>query len=105
MPEGTAKDLDPIVHAPVRLAVLSILSTVKDAGFDFLRDSTGTTDGNISSHLSRLEAAGYVKIRKGFEGKKPRTTVSITRRGRSAFMAYLDRLEGIIGKPLEERRR
>ena len=104
MPDGKAKGLDPIVHAPVRLAVLSILATVEDAGFDFLRDAAGTTDGNLSSHLSRLESSGYVKIRKGFEGKKPRTTVSITRRGRAAFMAYLDRLETIIGGPLKERK-
>jgi DNA-binding transcriptional ArsR family regulator len=89
-------ELDPLVHAPVRLAVLSILIGVEDADFVFLRDSVGTTDGNLSTHLARLEQARYVRIKKTFVGKKPHTTCAITKRGRKAFLAYLGQLERIV---------
>ena len=89
-------ELDPLVHAPVRLAVLSVLAGAEDADFVFLRESIGTTDGNLSTHLARLEEAGYVRIRKAFVGKKPHTTCAITRRGRKAFVAYLEQLERIV---------
>ncbi len=89
-------ELDPLVHAPVRLAVLSVLAGVKDADFVFLRGAIGTTDGNLSTHLARLEGAGYVRVRKTFVGKKPHTTCAITRRGRKAFVAYLEQLERIV---------
>jgi DNA-binding transcriptional ArsR family regulator len=90
-------ELDPLVHAPVRLAALSVLADVEDADFVFLRDSIGTTDGNLSAHLTKLEEAGYVKIKKAFVGKKPHTTCAITRRGRRAFVTYLKQLERIVG--------
>ena len=89
-------DIDPLVHAPVRLAVLSLLAGVKDADFVFLRESIGTTDGNLSTHIAKLEQAGYVRVKKTFAGKKPRTTCAITRKGRAAFVAYLERLERIV---------
>ncbi len=89
-------ELDPLVHAPVRLAVLSVLAGVEDADFVFLRESIGTTDGNLSTHLARLEEAGYVRIRKTFVGKKPHTTCAMTRKGRKAFVAYLGQLERIV---------
>ena len=89
-------ELDPLIHAPVRLAVLSILVGVEDADFVFLRESVGTTDGNLSTHLAKLEEAGYVRIRKAFVGKKPHTTCAITKRGRRAFLAYLEQLERIV---------
>ena len=89
-------ELDPLVHAPVRLAVLSVLAGVEDADFVFLRESIGTTDGNLSTHLARLEEAGYVRIRKTFVGKKPHTTCGITRKGRKAFVTYLEQLERIV---------
>jgi len=89
-------DLDPLVHAPVRLAVLSILAGVKDADFVFLRESVGATDGNLSTHLAKLEQAGYIRIKKAFAGKKPHTTCGITAKGRKAFIAYLEQLERIV---------
>ena len=89
-------NLDPVIHAPNRLAILSILISVKNATFMFLRESTGMKDGNLSTHLSRLEAEGYISIRKSFVGKKPQTLCAITVKGRAAFHAYLDQLERIV---------
>jgi len=88
--------LDPIIHSRVRLAIFSILISSKEADFTFLRDSIGTTDGNLSTHLSKLEEAGYVQIKKAFAGKKPLTTVAITEAGKTAFSSYLNALEQIL---------
>jgi DNA-binding transcriptional ArsR family regulator len=88
--------LDQAIHAPIRLAVMSILISVEDADFKFLRESTGTTDGNLSTHLSRLEKSGYIRIRKSFKGKKPHTTCRVTRKGRKAFEGYVEQLEMIV---------
>lgn len=91
-------NIDPLIHAPIRLAVLSVLVSVQNANFSFLKESTHTTDGNLSTHLTKLEAAGYIKIEKTFKGKKPQTICSITDVGRAAFAKYLDNLEKIIKK-------
>ena len=88
--------LDPVIHAPVRLAVLSILITVDSAQFTFLKESTGATDGNLSTHLTKLEDHGFIVIRKTFAGKKPQTLYSITETGRKAFTRYLEQLEYIV---------
>lgn len=88
--------LDPVVHAPNRLAILSILVTVKSATFMYLKDATGMKDGNLSTHLSKLEEAGYVSINKSFIGKKPQTSCSITKEGRAAFIGYLDQMARIV---------
>ena len=91
-------DIDPLIHAPIRLAVLSILVTIQNANFSFLKESINTTDGNLSTHLTKLEEAGYIKIVKTYKGKKPQTICSITDRGRDAFNRYIDNLEKIINK-------
>lgn len=88
--------LDPVIHAPTRLAILSILVTVESANFSYLKESTGTTDGNLSTHLTKLEESGYIKIRKTFQGKKPQTICAITAKGRKAFQMYLEQLEQIV---------
>ena len=88
--------LDPIVHAPNRLAILTILINVKSANFTFLKESIGITDGNLNTHLSKLESNGLIEIKKAFVGKKPQTTCKITRKGRAAFLDYLNRMEQII---------
>ena len=88
--------LDPIIHAPTRLAILSILITVENANFTFLKDSIGTTDGNLSTHLTKLENSGLVKIKKTFKGKKPQTICAITKKGEKGFKNYLDQLEQIV---------
>lgn len=97
--------LDPIVHAPTRLAILSILITVENANFKFLKESTGTTDGNLSTHLNKLENIGFIKIKKGYVGKKPQTLCSITAKGRKVFELYIDQLETIVKEQKELQKR
>jgi len=89
-------DLDPLIHVPTRLAILSVLITVKSANFIYLKESIGVTDGNLSTHLTKLEAADYIKIVKTFKGKKPQTICSITPKGRKSFRKYLEHLEQIV---------
>ena len=81
-------DIDRIIHEPARFMILAILSLVESADFIFLRRQTGLTQGNLSSHLSRLETAGYVNIEKEFVEKIPRTLLSITVQGEKAFNTY-----------------
>lgn len=88
--------LDPIIHAPTRLAILSILVTVENSNFKFLKDSIGTTDGNLSTHLTKLETNHYITIQKSFIGKKPQTICAISKKGRKAFDKYLEQLEQIV---------
>jgi len=88
--------LDPVIHSQVRLAVLSILLTAHRADFSYLKQETGTTDGNLSTHLAKLEEAGYIKVKKTFQGKKPLTTCSLTEKGRTAFVRYVKALESYI---------
>ncbi len=88
--------LDPVIHSQVRLAVLSILITARQADFNYLKRETGTTDGNLSTHLAKLEEAGYIQVKKAFQGKKPMTTCSLTEKGKSAFAKYLKALESYI---------
>lgn len=88
--------LDPVIHSQVRLAVMSILISVKQADFNFLKKATETTDGNLSTHLSKLEEGGYISVKKTFRGKKPLTTCSLTEKGRTAFAKYLRALEGYL---------
>lgn len=93
---GAAQALDELIHAPVRLAAMSILAAVDDAEFTFLRERTGATDGNLGAHLRKLEEAGYVEAAKSFEDRKPVTRYRLTRRGRQAFRHYVDRLETML---------
>jgi len=88
--------LDPIIHAPTRLAILSILITVENANFKFLKESIGTTDGNLSTHLTKLDNNGLIKIKKFFKGKKPQTICAITEKGKKEFKNYLNQLEQIV---------
>lgn len=81
-------EVDRVIHEPARLLIVALLSSVREADFLFLRRETGLTKGNLSSHLSRLEEAGYVRIEKGFRGKIPQTTCGLTPEGRAAFKAY-----------------
>ncbi len=89
-------ELDSMIHAPTRLAILSILITVENANFTFLKESTATTDGNLSTHLTKLEDSGYISIEKTFKGKKPQTICAITEKGRKAFETYIEQLEQIV---------
>ncbi|MBW7998255.1 MAG: transcriptional regulator [Candidatus Glassbacteria bacterium] len=89
-------NLDPLIHAPIRLAILSVLISVESAKFTFLKDATGATDGNLSTHLTKLEKSGYIKISKTFENKKPQTSCALTKKGREAFEKYLGQLETLV---------
>lgn len=88
--------LDDTVHQRVRLGILALLKPVKSADFTYIRDEMGLTDGNLSRHLTTLEDAGYLDVKKGFEGRKPRTWVSITKEGRSALQREVDALRDLI---------
>ncbi|MEM9036871.1 MAG: transcriptional regulator [Actinomycetota bacterium] len=91
------KDVDPLVHAPARLAILTALSACRSADFTYLRRITGLTQGNLGSHLTKLEDGGLVSVKKSFVGRKPQTTASLTDAGRAAidgWWAAIDRARG-----------
>ena len=88
-------DLDRTVHEPSRLALLTALAGCESADFVFLQRLTGMTNGNISVHLSKLEAAGLVKITKEFVAKKPRTVLRLTKEGREAVERHWKQLEAL----------
>lgn len=88
--------LDDVIHGRLRLGVMAYLSTVSPAPFLELRAKVNATDGNLSTHLSKLEDAGYVKIEKTFLGKKPHTLVHLTAKGRNAWIGYLNKLQALI---------
>jgi DNA-binding MarR family transcriptional regulator len=85
--------LDRLIHEPGRLAILTVLSSVRDADFLFLQRATGLTKGNLSSHLTKLEEAGLVAIQKRFIHKKPNTNVALTALGRRRIAHHWDQLE------------
>jgi len=82
------EQIDRIVHEPVRLRALTLLSGVQAAEFSFLLKVLGLTNGNLSVHMRKLEEAGYVSVAKEFVGRTPRTTYAITREGREALRGY-----------------
>lgn len=90
------RQLDRLVHSRIRLAVLSILAAVEDAEFTYLRDQVNTTNGNLSTHMKKLEEAGYVEADKSFVDRKPVTRYRVTETGRQAFRTYVDRLETLL---------
>ena len=78
-------DIDRIIHEPARLMILALLYVVESGDFTFLMRQTGLTWGNLSSHMSKLEAAGYIEVEKEFVNKKPRTMLRLTDKGRGCF--------------------
>jgi len=80
--------IDKVIHEPARYSILAYLYVVESADFLFLRNQTGLTFGNLSSHLAKLEKAGYVRIDKEFVGKKPHTMLTMTAKGRKEFDNY-----------------
>ena len=91
------KDLDPLLHSQLRLAVMSLLISVESAEFVFIKEKTGATAGNLSVQLDKLSKASYISVEKSFQGKKPVTTCKITKDGIAAFKAYVDVLKNYIG--------
>jgi DNA-binding HxlR family transcriptional regulator len=96
MQDFNYQQLDDIIHSRIRLAILSVLIAIDEADFIFLREKVGATDGNLSTHLRKLEEAQYVSVQKQFVDKKPQTTYKLTGTGRTAFEAYVNRLESMI---------
>ena len=88
--------LDPIIHVRVRLGIVSALAVEASLTFNELKERLETSDGNLSVHARRLEEAGYVEIRKSFEGRIPRTEYRLTKPGREALQRYLDHMEALI---------
>lgn len=88
-------ELDRIIHEPARLAILTVLSACDEADFTFLLRITGLTNGNLSSHITKLESAGLVSIVKRFVGKKPQTLVSLTAIGRRQLDGHWRQLKGL----------
>ena len=81
-------DLDRLIHEPARLTIVAVLYAVKEADFLYLQRETGLTKGNLSSHISKLEEADYLKVEKTYKGKLPLTLLTLTAEGRAAFELY-----------------
>ncbi|GLQ19210.1 winged helix-turn-helix domain-containing protein [Algimonas porphyrae] len=89
--------IDDVIHGRLRLGVMAYLSAISPASFPELRDKTGATNGNLSTHLTKLEQAGYVRQEKGFKGKRPQTLVHLTPEGRDAWIDYLNAMKALLG--------
>ncbi|MEN9686502.1 MAG: hypothetical protein RLZZ28_2288 [Bacteroidota bacterium] len=90
------KELDPILHAQLRLAVMSLLIAVKEADFTFIREKTNATAGNLSVQVQKLKEAGYIEVVKQFKDNYPQTTCKITSEGIAAFEAYVQALQAYL---------
>ena len=90
------KQLDDLLHSRIRLAIVSILTNYEEVEFTYLRDSIGATDGNLNTHLKILEDAKYIRVRKTFIERKPRTFYSLTNEGNNAFRDYISQIERFI---------
>jgi DNA-binding transcriptional ArsR family regulator len=89
---------DELIHAPTRLSIVSLLAATEWADFKFIRDSVGLSDSALSKQLTTLEEAGYVEIRKGFVGKRPRTSAQLNSVGRAAFERHVAALQEIVAR-------
>ena len=89
---------DELIHAPTRLSIVSLLAATDWAEFKFIRDSIELSDSALSKQLTTLEEAGYVEIRKGFVGKRPRTSARLSRAGRAAFEQHVAALQEIVAR-------
>ena len=96
-------ELDPMIHAPARLMILTYLYVVDSLDYVFVMRQTGLTWGNLSAHLTKLEEAGYVAVEKEFRGKKPHSMVRLTDQGRSAFRQYKANMQQILGSLPDDR--
>lgn len=95
------QELDPILHSQLRLAVMSLLISVKEAEFTFIKEKTNSTAGNLSVQVQKLKDAGYIEVSKQFKDNYPLTTCKITKQGITAFEAYVKALQDYlqVGKP------
>ena len=92
----SAIDIDKLIHEPARLMIMAQLYVVEEADFIFLMRQTGLTWGNLSSHMSKLEDAEYIEVRKEFLDKKSHTILKLTKKGRDAFREYRDAIDQVF---------
>jgi DNA-binding MarR family transcriptional regulator len=95
-PSHPTQALDDVVHHRTRLGILAVLREVDRAEFRYLRDALGLTDGNLSRHLRTLEAAGHIQVRKGYQGRRPRTWLRLTTQGTTALDQELAALRALV---------
>ena len=93
---NSPKALNTMIHAPARLGVLTLLSKYDSCDFTFLRDTLEVSDGNLSSHLAKLEKAGYVQVKKSFVDRKQNSNYAITKTGRNDLADYLEALRSLL---------
>lgn len=96
MSDGVIGDLNELFHVKARLGIMTLLLQWEEGDFSSLKGQLGLTDGNLGAHIRVLEEAGYVAVKKGFAGRRPRTVCRVTPQGREAFIAYLNQLEAVI---------
>lgn len=92
------KDLNPLLHSQLRLAIISLLMNVESAAFPFIKEKTGASSGNLSVQIKKLNEAGYIKVKKKFKNNYPETSCSITDEGVKAFQEYVEALNDYIKK-------
>ena len=97
-------ELDSVIHSKVRLAIMILLLQVENAHFTYLRSEIDVSDGNLSSDLKKLEKVKYIKVRKSFENRKPKTTISLTDKGRTALNSYTKNLEEYLRMVTESKK-
>ncbi len=90
------EELDPLLHSQLRLAIVSILMSVDEADFVYIKQQTGATAGNLSVQIDKLSEAGYIEVDKFIDGKRPRTVCKITKEGTKAFAVYVKALQSYI---------
>ena len=94
--ENQQVEIDKLIHEPARLKIIAQLYVVESADFLFLMRQTGLSQGNVSGHLSKLEDAAYVEIKKGYIGKRPQTIISLTKKGRESFKNYIKNMRELF---------
>lgn len=90
------KELNPIIHSQLRLAIMTLLVSVEEADFNYLKEQTNATSGNISVQLDKLSSAGYITVTKEFVGKRTRTSCRLTEEGKRAMEEYIDTLKSYL---------
>jgi DNA-binding MarR family transcriptional regulator len=95
-PQHPLTNINQIIHAPARLTILALLYVVANLDYVFLKNQSGLSWGNLATHLNKLEDAGYVEITKGYQGKKPHSTIQLTEQGRQEFKKYKENLKQVL---------
>ncbi len=97
MDSNPIDNINDVIHGRLRLGIMAYLSTVNPASFPELLKKTGTSNGNLSTHLTKLETAGYIRQEKGYNGKRPQTLIHLTDPGRAAWIDYLGAMRALLG--------